>query len=217
VVPASTPARSDPSQDPSQRPARTRLLDTARRLFYGEGIHAIGVARIAAEAGVTKATFYDHFPGKDQLVRAYLEEVHRGDVTTIEAATRHRGDPQGALLALFDVAIDRARDPGYRGCPYINAAAEYPDPAHPVRVVIEEHRAWLRDHCAALLRAAGHPEPEDAARMLVLLWDGAAVGGYFDNADTVEPAVRRAARALLTPATPHAGARASRGRPGPSA
>jgi AcrR family transcriptional regulator len=201
-VPASPPAPSNPSQ----RPARTRLLDTARRLFYGEGIHAIGVARIAAEAGVTKATLYDHFPGKDDLVRAYLEEIHRGDVTTIETATRDGGDPHQALMAIFDVAIDRARDPGYRGCPYINAAAEYPDPAHPVQVVIEEHRAWLRDHFAALLRAAGHPEPDDTARMLVLLWDGAGVGGYLDNADTIQPAPRRAPRALLTPPAPHAGA-----------
>jgi AcrR family transcriptional regulator len=186
-----------PSDGPRQ-PARARLLETAQRLFYGEGIHAIGVARIVTEAGVTKATFYDHFAAKDELVREYLEGMHRGDVTMVETETaRHSRDPRQALLAVFEVAAERCHDPGYRGCPYINAAAEYPDPTHPVRVVIERHRTWLHDRFAALLSAAGHPEPESTAQMLVLLWDGVGVGGYVDDPDTVQPAARAAARTLI--------------------
>jgi AcrR family transcriptional regulator len=185
--------------DGVRQPARARLLEAAQRLFYGEGIHAIGVARIVSEAGVTKATFYDQFAGKDELVREYLEAMHRGDVTMVETETARRsGDPRQALLALFEVAAERGRDPGYRGCPYINAAAEYPDPTHPARVVIEQHRTWLHDRFSALLSAAGHPEPESAAHMLVLLWDGVGVGGYVDDPDTVQAAARAAARALIT-------------------
>jgi transposase len=93
-----------------------------------------------------------------------------------------------------------ARDTGYRGCPYINAAAEYPDPTHPVRVVIEQHRAWMHERFAALLSAAGHREPDDAAHMLVLLWDGVGVGGSFDDPDAVRSAARCAASTLI-PAT----------------
>jgi AcrR family transcriptional regulator len=184
--------------DGSQRPARARLVEAATQLFYGEGIHGTGVDRIVRDAGVTKATFYAHFPSKDELVRAYMEEAHRGDVTMVETTTtRHGDDPAEALLALFDVAVDRARDASYRGCPYINAAAEYPDPTHPVRVVIAQHRAWLHDRFAGLLSAAGHPEPENTAHMLVLLWDGVGVGGYLDDPQTIQPAVRHAARTLI--------------------
>ena len=62
---------------PESRPARRRLLDTATRLFYEAGIHAVGIDRIIAEAGVAKATFYNHFPSKDDLVVAYIEEQDR--------------------------------------------------------------------------------------------------------------------------------------------
>lgn len=168
------------------------------RLFYAEGIHTVGVDRIVAEAGVTKATFYRYFPAKDDLVRVYLEEVHRGDLAAVEAAVTADSDPRGAILALFELNGDRARDSGYRGCPYINAAAEYPDPRHPVRDVITVHRTWLLERFTGLLTVAGNPRPADAARMLVLLWDGAGVGGYFDDPDTVLTALRDAAHTLIT-------------------
>src|SRR3954471_1305237 len=112
-----------------ESPARRRVLDTALALFYAEGIHAVGIDRIIAEAGVAKATFYHHFPSKDDLVCAYLREQ-------IGAVRRHavpRGEtPEEKIVAVFEAIGEVTCRPGFRGCAFINAAAEYPDPDHPV-------------------------------------------------------------------------------------
>lgn len=149
---------------------------------------------------MTKATtFYRHFPSRDDLVRAHLEEVHRDDRAGVDAITAGEGDPRDAILAIFGlIAEHSSRDPAYRGCPFINAAAEYPDPSHPVGAVITAHRHWLQEQFRALLAHAEHPRPAPTAHMLVLLWDGAAVGGYLDDPGTVHTAVRHAARTLIT-------------------
>ena len=55
--------------------ARERILATAFSLFYAKGIRAVGIDLIIAESGVAKATFYKHFPAKDDLVVAYLDKV----------------------------------------------------------------------------------------------------------------------------------------------
>lgn len=189
---------SRPSVTAAPRPARQRVLEAATRLFYGEGIHAVGVDRIVAEAGVTKATFYHHFRGKDELVRTYLEEVHREGRAVVEEEMTRRDDPLEMVLALLDVTGRHLLDPDFRGCPFINAAAEYPDPAHPVRETIASHRAWLHHQLTTLLSAAGHPRPSVVAGMLILLWDGGNVGGCFDDPATVRTAIRSAAQAIIT-------------------
>ena len=85
------------------------------------------------------------------------------------------------LLAVFDAVGALGRDPDYRGCPFVNAAAEYPDPAHPVRQAIAEHRRWFRGLLADLLVADGHPDPERTADLLVALKDGLLVGADLDD------------------------------------
>src|SRR3954469_3809568 len=150
-------------------PARRRVLDAASALFYAEGIHAVGVDRVIAEAAVAKATFYHHFPSKDVLVCAYLEEqsahVRRA---TLPAGETH----EDQVLAVFDAVGEFTCGPGFRGCAFINAAAEYPDPGHPVRHVIAVHRAWFHGVLRDLLAAGGHPDAERTATMLTVLRDG---------------------------------------------
>ena len=163
--------------------ARDRVLETASRLFYAEGVHAVGVDRIIAEAGVAKATFYHHFPAKDELVRAYVNEQSRQQKAI--AAGLPESAPREKLLAVFDSVDDAAREPTYRGCPFVNAAAEYPDPAHPVREAIAEHRRWFRELVRDLLVADAHPDPERTADMLAALKDG-----LFVRADLDDPAGR---------------------------
>src|SRR3982751_3563085 len=92
--------RSEVESRPSE--ARTRLLNTATRIFYAEGIHSVGVDRIIAEAKVTRATFYRHFPGKEDLSLAYLREVHQMDRGQIDAAIAAAADssPVDPLLAI---------------------------------------------------------------------------------------------------------------------
>src|SRR3954449_12836174 len=121
---------------------RDRLLATARRLFYGEGIHTVPVDRLVTEAGVTRATFYRHFPTKEQLVEAYLRATD-GDLRAAVRQAIDSGDAEANLAALLDLIGHTVIAPGFRGCHFINAAAEYPDGQDPVRVAIDDHRRWF--------------------------------------------------------------------------
>lgn len=181
----------------TRRPARARVLEAAARLFYAEGVHTVGIDRIIAEAEVAKATFYHHFPSKDDLVLAYVTEQsawQRAAVATLPAAS-----PRETLEAVFTIMCDFGAGPGYRGCPYINAAVEYPDPAHPIRQAIDEHRRWIRDQYRDLLAADGHPDAERTADILLLLRDGLSVGFDLDDPAAVRPAVQEALARVLGP------------------
>lgn len=184
-----------------ESPARDRVLETAAALFYGEGIRAVGVDRIIAEAGVAKATFYHHFPTKDELVRAYLEaELARQQAAT---ARLPQGDPLDAVLTIFEVVGEIGCGPDFRGCPFVNAATEYPDESHPVRQVVRVHRSWFRATLSELLVEAGHADPDRTAGMLILVRDGIVVGGSLDDARAVRALIRDTAiRVLNHPGRP---------------
>ena len=175
---------------------KVRLLETASRLFYAEGIHAVGVERLVSEAAVTRATFYRHYPTKDDLVAAYLAETSR-QIRAAVAAARAGRPPREGLAETMAVVGDATCGEDFRGCQFLNAAAEYPDPRHRVRAVVDDHRNWffevLREQAAAL----GHPEPDHAARVLVLLRDGALHGGELDDAEKVRTTLRRAVEDLF--------------------
>src|SRR5690242_4292069 len=98
--------------------ARRRLLDTATRLFYNGGIHAVGIDRIIAEAGVAKATFYKHFPSKDELVVAYLDEQDRLGRAAVAALPKR--PPREMVAAILGRISDAATAGGWRGCPFLN-------------------------------------------------------------------------------------------------
>ncbi len=170
---------------------KDRLLATASRLFYAEGIHAVGVERLVSEASVTRATFYRHYPTKDDLVAAYLTETSHLIRTAVDAA-RAGKPPREALAAALSVVGDATCGEDFRGCQFLNAAAEYPDPDSRVRQVIDDHRQWFFEVLRGEAAALGHPEPSHAARVLVLLRDGALHGGELDDAETVRATLRRA-------------------------
>lgn len=175
---------------------KERLLRTASRLFYTEGIRAVGMDRLVKEASVTRATCYRHFATKDEIVLAYLSVVDqaiRGAVDNIVATN----PPARALRAIFDFFGDYTCTEGFRGCNFLNAAAEYPDPDCPVRQLIATHRAWLRGTFRTLLVEAGHPKPDHAVGTLVLLRDGAMSGGELDDPVAVRTALRRAVRSVI--------------------
>src|SRR5687768_11520088 len=105
--------------------ARSRLLAAASRIFYAEGLHTVPVEQILAEAGTTRATFYRHFPGKEDLVVAYLEEADRRLRDRLERTREERESAEATVRAIAaDIAAD-IRTPGFRGCAFLNAAAEY--------------------------------------------------------------------------------------------
>jgi AcrR family transcriptional regulator len=161
--------------------ARARLLTTATRIFYAEGIHSVGVDRITAEAQVTRATLYRHFSGKEELVLAYLDQADRairGQVAAAQAAGR---TPVDTVRAVARSIAEGIRSPGFRGCAFLNAVAEYPDAAHPIHQAVLAHRQWFLNTVTDLLAQTGDAPAEAAGRHLVMLRDGAmAAGCLFD-------------------------------------
>jgi AcrR family transcriptional regulator len=178
-------------------PARQRMLSTARALFYADGVRAVGIDRIIAESGVAKATFYHHFATKDDLVCAYLDERSRAERALAERIQLDGTPPEAKILALFDVISEIGCRPDFRGCAFINAAAEYPDPAHPVRQVIAAHRRWFRALLRDLLTAAGHPDAECTAALLTVVRDGLVVGSNLGDPAEVRGLTRAAVRRIL--------------------
>ena len=155
---------------------RERILETARNLFYRDGIRAVGVEMIAAEAGTNKMTLYRNFGSKEELIAEYL----RGEVKAVERhwddlLARHSADPKALILAwLKDMGALMTR-PESRGCPMVNAAVELPDADHPGRKVIEQHKLAIRDRLAAACRQAGLAHPELLADQIHMLVEGAGV------------------------------------------
>jgi len=152
---------------------RQRILVAADRLFYGNGITNVGVQQLVDEAEVTRVTFYRHFPSKDDLVLAYLQDrAVRAHEAVGGLLAQYDGDPRGALHAWAVAVTQDGVIDEYRGCTFVNAAAEYGDPDHPVRRAAIAQRTWVAETTAELLRQAGHPEPEVASRVLLALRTG---------------------------------------------
>src|ERR1700712_2701017 len=107
-----------------KRSARDRLLETADRLFYDEGIHNVGIDRVLEQAGVAKGSLYYNFSGKDELVRTYLHNRHARWAARIDDELATATTPSGKILAVFDALAELFAEPGFRGCTFINAAAE---------------------------------------------------------------------------------------------
>lgn len=161
-------------------PARERILLTADRLFYDEGIHAVGIQRIVAESSVTRVTLYRHFPSKDDLVAAYLDRRADHDRAQVDAVIQaHADQPR---LALTELATALTRDDFAamrRGCPFINASAEFTG-SHPARVRAHDIRRWVTERLEGLLDRLGHRDARATAEQLMMLRTGAVVSGALD-------------------------------------
>jgi len=164
---------------------RERLLRTASEIFYRDGIHAVGVDRVITEAGVTRATFYRHFPSKEDLVVAYLGTEDAALRSMFAAAAEHVSDPEQLLEAIIQGIATDISENHTRGCPFINASAEYPDAAGAVRRTVRSHRDWFQHTLRAALENAGRDDAAEKARALSLLRDAALVGGYLDGVEAI--------------------------------
>jgi AcrR family transcriptional regulator len=171
----------------ANRPARERLLTAAGELFYESGIAATGVDAVLTRAGVSPATMYAYFAGKDALVAAYLEQRLEVWRQTWDEVLAERDDPVDRLLSLFDaVSRYRSREGNRRGCAFLAAATELPAD-HPGHRWLEADTRLLVDRLNGLASAAGLENPDDAAATLLLFYDGA---------------LNRFARAATTPGLP---------------
>jgi AcrR family transcriptional regulator len=177
--------------------ARARLLASASRLFYTEGLHSVGIDRGIADAGVTRATLYRHFPSKDDLLVAYLSEADSAIRAQVEAARAAGGAPADVVRAVAAAIADGIRSPGFRGCAVLNAAAEYPDPGHPVHQAVLAHRQWFLGTVTELLSATGETAPEPAASHFVLLRDGAMAAGCLTDPEPICETFLRGVEGIL--------------------
>ena len=190
------------SRKPTTTPdARQRILETADRLFYREGIRAVGVDRIIAEAGVAKATLYSHFPSKDDLILAALR--HREQVVGefFRAATdRHARRTKDGLRAFFAALKDWFESPGFRGCAFVNAAVELADPAHPGTDFVREYKRRFRAMLGGLVQEAVGKAHAKVAPAVALLVEGATVAAAVQGEPGAADTAREAALALVSAA-----------------
>ena len=193
--PVAAPARAG-----TARGALTRegIVEAAADLFYANGLRAVSADKIIERAGITKVTFYRHFPTKDDLIVAYLERRAAWERGAVLGASEAAHGNVDETIRLVSEGIGReACTPGFRGCPFINAAAEYADADHPVRKVVDDHRAWFRSMLEKLTASIGIDDPT-VADELMMLRDGAMVTGYLGDAKQVSAALLSASRAVMT-------------------
>jgi AcrR family transcriptional regulator len=177
---------------------RERLIAAASELFYAHGLRAVSVDKVIERAGTTKVTFYRHFQSKDDLVVAYLEHRAAIEREGIGAAIAYSGgDAEATFRLISEQTGIVACSPGFRGCPFINAAAEYPDPDSPVRKAVDAHRRWYRTTFRELLLPLELPDVAAAVDGLMLVRDGAMVAGYLDDPATLADAFFRSCKAVI--------------------
>jgi len=189
--------------------ARERLLAAANELFYAEGVHTVGIDRVIEQAGVAKASLYNTFGSKEELVHAYLEGRHAAMAARITRAIARYDDPRDRLLAVFDAQGELFAEPGFRGCAFAGASAE--SPSDLVAQAADAYRGFVRGLLTDLARDAGVPDPERLGRQLHLLYDGASQSARMDHDPSAATAARAAAETLLDKAlSPAQGAQSGR-------
>jgi AcrR family transcriptional regulator len=187
---------------PPDPAVREGLLDAATELFYRDGIRATGVDAVWKRAGVAKMTLYHYFPTKDDLIAEVVRRRDRAWRAEFFAAVEKRagGDPQKRVLAAFDLLVAGVREKGFRGCPFINAAVELADPAHPAHPAVVENKRATRAWFLASLKGSAIPRAPDLANELMLLFNGALVTCAIEGSDRPAQQARRSASRLLTSA-----------------
>ena len=177
---------------------REQLVDTAIELFYRGGFNATGIDKVLAEAGVAKMTLYNHFKSKDELILATLRRRDERFRNTLMRSVEERADtPRERLLAVFDAHGEWFHEEGFRGCMFINAAAEFSDIADPIHAIAAEHKRLIVGYLAQLAREAGVKDPERLAFDLSLLLDGAIVCAQISGDADAASRSRDAARVLI--------------------
>ena len=175
---------------PAKPSMKVRILETADRLFYLQGLRAVGVDTIAAEIGISKRTLYNHFPSKDALIAAYLAR---------RFVTPRPSDkpPAEQILGTFDSLERRFASKDFRGCPFVNAVAELGSEDQSVRKIAiafkESRRLWFRN----LLAQLGVADAEGLATQLALLVDGSIAQDLVRNDPAMARAAKQAAMVLL--------------------
>jgi AcrR family transcriptional regulator len=177
---------------------KDKILLTASNLFYSHGIRATGVEAIAKAANTTKMSLYKYFPSKDELVVAFLRKRDK-DFTTwfVDQVESKADNPKAKLLAIFDVISEWMDIPEFRGCAFINAAAEFPVEGNPVHQVAAEFYDKFRNYIGDLASQCGSTRPESLAVQLSLLVEGAIVSEQMKRHSGAAEQAKQAAIMLI--------------------
>lgn len=182
----------------SPKAARQRILDAAGRMFHRYGIRATGIDAVIAQAGVAKATFYRHFPAKDDLVVAWLDDSQTRWVEGVRRQAEERASsPLEAIPLVFDCAAEWFAAEGSRGCPYLNAAVEITDQSHPALRIVRGYIAAVDEHFVEMAAAAELSDPESLGPQLRVLLGGALIQSVAINSSDPFKTARDAALRLL--------------------
>ena len=174
----------------STRAARQRILATAYELFSHRGVRNVGIDELIERAGVAKATLYRHFPSKDELVLAFLDErEQRWTYGWVEAEARRRGaTPEQQLLAIFDLFDEWFHRDDFEGCSFINVLLEVGGLDHPVGRASADHLANIRAVVRTLAQEAGLRDPEPFALSWHILMKGSIVQAAEGDRDAAKRA-----------------------------
>ncbi len=175
--------------DFKDRPASERILLTAHDLFYREGIRATGIDRVIAESGVTKVTFYRHFPSKNDLILAFLAYRHERWMNWFNDALERHGAGRGkGLDALVPALNEWFGDDGYRGCAFLNSVGEVGGSIPEVVEIARGHKHDMTIAIAGLLPASRHRAKD--AEAIALAVDGAIVRAQYEPGAASKPLER---------------------------
>jgi AcrR family transcriptional regulator len=178
--------------------ARQRILETADRLFYHEGVRAVGIDRIIAEAGVAKMSLYHHFPSKDDVILAVLKYREEGVLAFFRSAMeRHGKKAKSPLRAFFAALKDFFESPGFRGCPFQNAAVELADPTHPGTEFVRGHKQRFSEFLRGLVEETVGKAAAKVAPAVNILVEGAIVTAVIQGNPNVADVARDAALKLV--------------------
>lgn len=181
-----------------------KILQAAAELFYRQGIRASGVDAIVKAANTTKMSLYKYFPSKDDLVIAFLRKRDVDFRAWFADQVNGKADtPQAKLLAVFDVIEEWMAIPEFRGCAFINAAAEFPLEGNPVHQVSAEFYEQFRSYMADLATQSGCHLPQSLAMQLSLLVEGTIVSEQMQRNSGAANQAKRAAIVLIEASLTH--------------
>jgi len=189
----------------SRESAREKILETAGELFYEHGFRAIGVDTIVEQSGVAKMTLYRHFPSKDDLIAAYLQDSHDSSVAWIESLiVPYAEEARAAIIAIFEGVAQQASQDVCYGCTFVAAASEFPEHTHPAHQIALSYKYKMLEILQRLTEQAGAANPTQLAQQLFLLMDGAWAAVRVFGPSNPSQSLVSAVRVLLGASLPHA-------------
>ena len=181
--------------------ARERLLAAADELFYENSINTVGIDRIIERADVAKASLYDCFGSKDELIRAYLEARNTARQARVNEWISRYDAPQKKILGIFELLGETSSQPGYKGCAFMRARSD-DGASEKVKAASDRSRVFMLGLFTSLAREASAANPEHLAQQLLLLYDGASVAAYLDRNRNAASLAREVAAQLLSSTCP---------------